>query len=305
MRIELRHLQMVCSIADYGSLTKAASALGLAPSALTTQLQRIERSLGGLLFERDRRGARPTPLGDLVLSRARAVLPAVDDLQHEASRLAGCDKVAEFYRIGAVTSPILSGIIRRLNAVDPNVQVTVQKSTSPNELADQLSERRIDIALIGLCGEAPPPGEPELVWHDVAMDTVRVLLRSTHPLATADEAELAEFADATWAAGGPYECCFDQCFAAACARAGFTMRRMYEVDARTAIELVETGEVVALCQSSFRPPDGLVSVPIARTPLRWRHVIGWAPDVITTNLANQLIDIATRSYEDALARAQT
>src|SRR5690606_22643208 len=95
MRLELRHLQVVCSIADYGSLTKAASALGLAPSALTTQLQRIERSIGGALFERDRRGARPTALGDLVLDRARTLLPAVRDLHEEAARLAGNGATAQ------------------------------------------------------------------------------------------------------------------------------------------------------------------------------------------------------------------
>jgi DNA-binding transcriptional LysR family regulator len=303
MRIELRHLQVVCSIADYGSLTKAASALGLAPSALTTQLQRIERSLGGLLFERDRRGARPTPLGDLVLSRARALLPAVKDLHDEAVRLAGTGKAGELCRIGAVNSPILGGIIRRLTAAEAGVQVTVHPSSSPAEVADQLAERRIDIALIGLCGSAPPPRQSELTWHDVAVDAVRVLLPATHPRACATAVELAEFADATWAAGGPYECCFDECFAAACARAGFTMRRLLEVDARTAVELVEAGDVVALCQSSFRPPDGVVAVPIAGTPLRWRHVIGWLPGEILPQDASRLVRIAAESYADALSRA--
>jgi DNA-binding transcriptional LysR family regulator len=161
MRLELRHLQVVCSIADHGSLTKAASALGLAPSALTTQLQRIERSLGGLLFERDRHGARPTALGDLVLSRARALLPAVKDLHDEAVRLAGTGGSAQVCRIGAVSSPILGGIICRLNAADPRVQVMVHPSSSPAELADQLAERRIDVALIGLCGRARPPREQQ------------------------------------------------------------------------------------------------------------------------------------------------
>src|SRR5882757_8207816 len=65
--LELRHLRIVCAIAEAGSVTKAAAALGLAQPALATQLKRIERSLGGPLFLRDRRGTRPTPLGDLVL----------------------------------------------------------------------------------------------------------------------------------------------------------------------------------------------------------------------------------------------
>ena len=56
MNLELRHLKVVCAIAETGSVTKAASLLGLAQPALTAQLQRIERTLGGPLFERDRRG---------------------------------------------------------------------------------------------------------------------------------------------------------------------------------------------------------------------------------------------------------
>ena len=72
MDLELRHLRMICAIAEAGSVSRAASVLGLAQPALTAQLQRIERTLGGPLFERDRRGARPTAMGELVLSRARA-----------------------------------------------------------------------------------------------------------------------------------------------------------------------------------------------------------------------------------------
>src|SRR5687768_16480593 len=99
MELELRHLKVVCAIADLGSVTKAASALGLAQPALTAQLQRIERTLGGPLFVRDRRGARATPLGELVLARARVVLPAVEGLRAEAARLTGADSTQRRYRI--------------------------------------------------------------------------------------------------------------------------------------------------------------------------------------------------------------
>ena len=89
MDLEIRHLKVVCAIADTGSLTKAAALLGLAQPALTAQLQRIERRLGGPLFDRDRRGARPTAMGELVLSRARVLLGAMKGLEDEAARLAG------------------------------------------------------------------------------------------------------------------------------------------------------------------------------------------------------------------------
>ncbi|GGX78164.1 hypothetical protein GCM10010510_23850 [Streptomyces anandii JCM 4720] len=52
MELELRHLRTVRTIAEAGSLTKAASLLGLAQPALSAQLRRIEGALGGALFER-------------------------------------------------------------------------------------------------------------------------------------------------------------------------------------------------------------------------------------------------------------
>src|SRR5512132_2319022 len=127
MNLELRHLKVVCAIAETGSVTKAASQLGLAQPALTAQLQRIERILGGPLFERDRRGARPTALGELVLARARVLLPAMQGLADEAARLAGGEILAR-YRFGSVNSPILGGLVHRLAAEQPEVQVSTYGS---------------------------------------------------------------------------------------------------------------------------------------------------------------------------------
>ena len=46
-------------------------------------------------------------------------------------------------------------------------------------------------------------------------------------------------------AAAPGDGCFADCFAAACARAGFTPRKIYETDIRSCIDLVEAGEAVA------------------------------------------------------------
>jgi DNA-binding transcriptional LysR family regulator len=301
MRLELRHLQIVCAIADNGSVTKAASALGLAQPALTAQLQRIERSLGGSLFERDRRGARPTALGELVLARARVVLPAVQDLQEEAARLVTDGDGTRCYRIGSVNGPILSGLVRRLASADPQAQLVTQISWSPVELANQLAAGRLDFVLVGVCGNASPPTDHDLSWRLLAVDAVFVLLADTHPLAGRQEVDLADLAGVQWAAT-PGESCFLACFVAACARAGFTPRQVYESDVRTCIELAESGDAVVLCQSSFRPPPGLVSVPIAGAPLRWRHLLGWHPAASAAKYADVIAGNAVDAYRDAVAR---
>lgn len=301
MKLELRHLQIVCAIADNGSVTKAASALGLAQPALTTQLQRIERSLGGPLFTRDRRGARPTALGELVLARARVVLPAVQELQDEAARLASSTGTTRCYRIGAVNGPILSGLVHRLTAADPQAHLVTQTAWSPVELAQQVALGRLDFALIGACGNSAPPSDHELSWRVLAIDAVFVLLPERHALADQKEVDLADLSDAQWAAT-PGKSCLRDCFVAACLRAGFAPRNIFQGDVRTCIELVESGDAVALCQSSFRPPPGLVSVPIAGNPLRWRHLLGWDPQTPAGEWVDKVTRYAVESYRDTVAR---
>ena len=87
----MRHLRMVVAVAESGSVTKAAAALGIAQPALTAQLNRIDRSLGGNVFVRDRFGARPTELGELILRHARVLLPAMGALADDAERLVNGD----------------------------------------------------------------------------------------------------------------------------------------------------------------------------------------------------------------------
>lgn len=161
---------------------------------------------------------------------------------------------------------------------------------------------RLDFILIGTCGDAAPPTDHELAWQVIAVDAVFVLLPESHPLAGGDEVDLADLADAQWAAV-PGRSCLRDCFTACCVRAGFTPRAVYEGDPRTCMELVEVGEAVALCQSSFRPPPGLVAMPIAGAPLRWRHLLGWHPQSSMAAMSGQMVRFAVESYQDAAQRS--
>jgi DNA-binding transcriptional LysR family regulator len=299
MNLELRHLKVVCAIAETGSVTKAASALGLAQPALTAQLQRIERTLGGPLFERDRRGARATALGELVLARARVLLPAMKGLQDEAVRLAGT--ALNQYRFGGVNSPILGRLVHRLATDQPHAQISTYASWYVDELAQLVLGDRLDYALSGVCGDATPSAEYGLTWQAISVDAVFVTLPESHPLAANDEVELADLADEQWVAA-PGDGCFGDCFASACARAGFTPRKVYETDIRGCIDMVDAGAAVALCQATFRPVPGLVTRPLAGTPLRWRLLLGWHAEAPSARMADRILAYARTAYNDTIAR---
>ncbi|GAA2534006.1 LysR family transcriptional regulator [Winogradskya consettensis] len=303
MNLELRHLKVVCAIAETGSVTKAASLLGLAQPALTAQLQRIERTLGGPLFERDRRGARPTALGELVLSRARVLLPAMKGLQDEAARLAGSgpDTAMSRYRIGAIGGPVVGGMVTRLSAAQPDAQISTHASYYVDELAAMTLAGKLDFAQVGICGDAIPAAEHGLVWQTIAMDGVCVLMPEDHPQAKGMEVDLAELSELVWT-GGPGGGCFGDCFAAACARAGFAPKQVLETDIRCAIDMVESGMAVMLAQPSFRPPAGLVTLPMKGAPLRWRQMLGWHPESTAAQVAPRLVTMAREAYLEASAR---
>jgi DNA-binding transcriptional LysR family regulator len=301
MNLELRHLRVICAIADKGSVTKAAASLGLAQPALTAQLQRIERTIGGPLFERDRRGARPTPLGELVLAHARVLIPAVADLQDEATRLADTSQVIGRYRIGATNGPIVGSLVHRLTQAHPQAQVSTYTTWSAEEAAEMVHAGRLDYALIGACGDTTPSAQHRLTWRTVCVDAVCVLLSDQHPLAGQAEVELAALATEQWA-NVPGDGCFNDCFATACARAGFTPRRILETDVSACADLVVTGAAIVLGQGTSRHIPGIAMVPIAGTPLSWRHLLGWHPDSTAALGAGDVLIHATAGYLETVDR---
>ncbi|MFC7644384.1 LysR family transcriptional regulator [Streptosporangium lutulentum] len=127
MQLELRHLRVVCTIADAGTLSRAATTIGVSQPALTAQLQRVEGALGGQLFRRSRLGVTPTPFGQFVLTRARSILLTVDELVTGTGADEGQPDVA---RIGGYVTPMLSGLLSRLFKV-LDVPITVHTEYSP------------------------------------------------------------------------------------------------------------------------------------------------------------------------------
>lgn len=304
MELELRHLKVIREIADAGSLTRAATALGLSQPTLSAQLKRIERALGGTLFERGRHGVRPTPLGELVLARTRVVLPAVTELQREAARFARTSPEPRRLRLGGTHGPVLGGLLARLSAVVPGVPVTTTTTWSERRLATAVSEGEADFALLGVCGSAQPPAAPYVSWREIAVDAVHVLLPEGHSLVGRTEIDLAELSGETWGAV-PGDGCFADCFTVACTRAGFTPRGLYETDTASVVHLVQVGTALGLARATFPPTPGIVTRPLAGTPLTWRHLLGWHTGSRPRATVDLVYEQAVAAHREAWDRAES
>jgi LysR family nitrogen assimilation transcriptional regulator len=77
--MELRQLKYFVAIVDHASISKAATKLYIAQSALSLQISQLEDELGERLFNRSRTGVKLTSRGEVFLRHARTILQQVQD----------------------------------------------------------------------------------------------------------------------------------------------------------------------------------------------------------------------------------
>jgi DNA-binding transcriptional LysR family regulator len=294
VHLELRHLRALCAIADAGSLTRAAAGLGVSQPALSAQLRRIELMLDGRVFERSGLGVTPTAYGRFVITRARSALTNADELMPAPE-----PGVARF---GGVSGPSLVGLLRRVFALLPDVEVTVRTENSPRLLLDLLTARYLDAAALTDHPGHELPVRPAVESRVVAAEPVFVALPDGHRLAGQEEVALAELAADAWVLPPPDGTGWPDAFVAACARAGFTPKVPYLVaEPPTRRGLIASGRAVSPYGAGVAAGPGVTVRPLAGTPLwRW-HLIAWRRDGAFAGIAGELARLAGEAYEEAIA----
>jgi DNA-binding transcriptional LysR family regulator len=179
-RLSLRHLQLLISLAELGSLSDTARATATTQPALSKWLKEMEDSIGAPLFERLPRGLRPTHHGNVLLSHARRVLNEMGRAQSNLAALRGTG--TERVILGT-TPPSAAAIVPQAIAeflrLHPNAKVDVWES-SMSVLLEKLGQGAIDIVLGGLDDYQPDADiQSELLYPE----STRIIARSKHPLA--------------------------------------------------------------------------------------------------------------------------
>ncbi len=87
--MDLKQLEYIIAISDYGNITAAAEHLYVTPSALNQQLIKLEGELGLSLFVRNYRRMEPTAAGRLYLENARRILEIKQNTYSELQDMVG------------------------------------------------------------------------------------------------------------------------------------------------------------------------------------------------------------------------
>lgn len=296
MELEIRHLRVVAAIADAGSISRAAVSLGYSQPALTAQLQRVERMLGGALFHRDRAGARPSALGEVVLLHARGMLAQHDDLLRDVHLRRTADTEPHTVRIGTAPGPLIGALMSLVRERLPGAEVSLHVEESVDQLFELLAGGRLEFVLgFDYPGYEMPP-YPGVTRAVLAVEPVFVLLSADHPLARLDEVPLDALAEEQWLTGEGRDPRMREQFRAACRRAGFTPRRVRRMAASVVFVLVAQGQAVSLAQAQTPARPHIAVRPLAGNPLRVRHLLAWPTHGALAGHGESLREALTAAY---------
>jgi DNA-binding transcriptional LysR family regulator len=241
-------LRVVGALAEHGSITAAAAALGYSQPAVSQQLKRLEQRIGLAVIERVGRGVRLTEAGRLLARHAATVNGALDAAAGELAELrglrAGRVRLAAFPSASATIVPRLLADLQRRH---PGVGITYLEAEPPEAVA-LVRENQADLAItFSYPGDRVDPHRASaegLVVTRLRRDEMMLVLPAAHALAGDAAVDLGDLAEENWIGGCP------RCrghLLELCGHSGFTPRISYETDnAAAVLGLVAAGIGVAM-----------------------------------------------------------
>ena len=147
-KLEVRHLKLLVTVAEEGSVTEAGKRLHLTQSALSHQLRDAEEKLGTALFLRLGRKMVLTPAGERLIACARRVLDELSNTEVQIEGLNGGARgeirlSTECYTCYHWLPPVLKKFHGKYSKVEVNI---VASATSNPGAA--LLEGKLDVAII-------------------------------------------------------------------------------------------------------------------------------------------------------------
>ncbi len=144
----LMHWRLLITVADAGSVSKAAQRYGITQSGASQAISQMEDMLGVKVFVRERRKTTVTAIGEQILERARRMLAEWESISElvDTSRgiHTGSIKLATF---PSVFASIIPGFLRSFRELHPGVDVVLLEGTD-EEIEEWLAANTIDAGIV-------------------------------------------------------------------------------------------------------------------------------------------------------------
>ncbi|MEU2564681.1 LysR family transcriptional regulator [Streptomyces longispororuber] len=269
-----RRLHVLRTLAEHGTVTAAAAALHLTPSAVSQQLRLLARDLGVELLRPEGRRVRLTPAAHIALRHADALR-----LQWEAARAelaqqgSGPRGTLRLCGVSSALATLAAPAVARLRTTYPLVEPLLVEEES-GECYRLLLAEEADVALVLPGPDAPPATDPRFEQTPLLTDHQDLLVPEGHRLARPGGVPLGAAAEEAWIVK-TRDNDTHPLVLAACAAAGFTPRVVHQVKEWYAVSaLVAEGLGVCLVPRIVPLPRHAVTrVPVSGAPVPVRQLL--------------------------------
>lgn len=275
MNLSLRRMRTLHEFARRGTVTSAAEALHYTPSAVSQQLNALERDIGLPLFEQVGRRLRLTPSGRMLAQHASEMVAAEERARADVER-AQTSLTADL-TVGVMATfaaSLLPTTLRLLEQCEPGISVSTRE-VSPEVALQAVHDGDFDMTFVLDYPQTPVSLDLGLRSTTVAVEQLYVVTTDEHHPPSGPVA-LTDFADREWIASGA-STDFGRAFLATCRDAGFEPRVRHEIDSQsTALSMAAAGlGVTLIADLGLTPlPEHARILPLRTPPLRRLLLVG-------------------------------
>jgi LysR family transcriptional regulator, hydrogen peroxide-inducible genes activator len=186
----LQELRYLVAVSEEGQVARAAERCHVGQPTLSTQLKKLESTLGVQLFERGPRGLTPTAAGESIIAQARIVLDEVEKLRDLAHTTQ--DPMAGALRVGAIPTLgpyLLPHLLPAIRKTYPKLRLLLSESLTA-QLLEALHGHMLDAALVAL-----PVAHEGLETMELFREPFELALPAGHRLTKKKHAQPQDLAD--------------------------------------------------------------------------------------------------------------
>lgn len=190
MRFQFRDLEIFVKIAENKSFTKTAEILYISQPSLSKTIQKLERELNVVLFDRSSKSARLTDAGKIVYQKSKEILTNVKSISVSLNELS--ELVTGEVRVGIpqiIGTFFFPKIAHLFNKKYPKVNLSIR------EEGGLIIEKLVDNGTLDIGFVVLPNSYETLNSKLIYKDEFVLCVSSKHPLAKLDKVSLQNLKD--------------------------------------------------------------------------------------------------------------
>ena len=261
--MNLRDLRYLVAVAEYRHFGRAAEACFVSQPTLSTQLKKLEETLGVVLFERSNRRVMLTPEGEQVVQQTQRILVELNALTALSEQLR--DPMGGDLRIGIIPTIapyLLPKVLAPLRKAFPNLKIQLTEGQTAN-ITRMLKHGDLDATLLAL-----PLGEENVEEVALLDEDFVFAVPANHPKAQLAEVDPSDLEGEEVLLLEDGHCFRDQALEVCQAHRGIESKSYSATSLETLRQLVAAGVGVTLIPQlavpdEVKPSDGLRYIPFA------------------------------------------